>query len=58
MISPSAGYQSEDQFLADYLERMKEKRVPGPGDTAMKGEVRNDIIGKVERGVLKVWYGW
>ena len=54
MISPSAGYQSEDQFLADFLERLKDKRVPGPGDTALKGEVRNDIIGKVERGVLKV----
>jgi hypothetical protein len=54
MISPSAGYQSKEQFLADFLERMKEKRVPGPGDSALRGEVRNDIIGKVERGVLKV----
>ena len=54
MISPSAGYQSKEQFLTDFLERMKEKRVPGPGDTALRGEVRNDIIGKVERGVLKV----
>ena len=54
MISQSAGSLSEEQFLADFLERMKEKRVPGPGDTAMKGEVRKDIIGKVERGVLKV----
>ena len=53
MISPSAGYRSEEQFLADFLERLKEKRA-WPGDAAMKGEVRNDIIGKVERGVLKV----
>ena len=54
MISPSAGYQSEEQFLSDFLERMKEERMPGPGDEALKGEVRNDIIGKVNRGVLKV----
>ena len=54
MISPSAGYQSEDQFLADFLERLKEKRMPGPGDAAMKGEVRDDIIGKVQDGRLKV----
>ena len=30
MISQSAGSLSEEQFLADFLERMKEKRVPGP----------------------------
>ena len=61
MTSPSAGSPSEDKFLANYiadpsfqLELMKEQRMPGPGDEALKGEVRNDIIGKVNRGVLKV----
>ena len=54
MISQSAGSLSKEQFLADFLERLKEKRMPGPGDAAMKGEVRDDIIGKVEDGRLKV----
>lgn len=59
MTSSSAGSRPESgDFLRGYLENLKKERVPGAGDSAMKGEVRDDIVGKVERDVLKVWYGW
>ena len=55
MTSSSAGSRpSSGEFLSGFLEELKKERIPGSGDTAMKGEVRNDIVGKVEQGVLKV----
>lgn len=55
MTSQSAGSRPESgEFLRGYLENLKKERVPDAGDTAMKGEVRDDIVGKVERDVLKV----
>ena len=50
MTSSSAGSQRDSgAFLQGYLEKLKEERVPGAGDAALKGEVRNDIVGKVDR---------
>ena len=55
MTSSSAGSRpNSEQFLSGYLEGLKKEPIPGSGDSAMKGEVRNDIVGKVDRGVLKV----
>ena len=49
MTSSSAGSRpNSEQFLSASW-GTQERRIPGSGDTAMKGEVRNDIVGKVDR---------
>jgi len=59
MTPTSAGSRpNEEDFLKAFLEQLKDQRVPGPGDEALRGEVRNDMIGKIQRGVVQVWYGW
>jgi len=63
MTSPSAGSQSKDknkekEFLGGYIKELQEERIPEDGDRAMRGEVGDDIPGKMDRGVLKVWDGW
>jgi hypothetical protein len=55
MTSPSAGSQSkEKKFLGGFIEELKKERIPEDGDRAMRGEVGDDVSGKMDRGVLKV----
>tara|TARA_R100000005_G_C4945005_1_gene167929 strand:+ start:320 stop:487 length:168 start_codon:yes stop_codon:yes gene_type:complete len=55
MISPSAGSLSEEQFLAEYLERLKDGRVAEPGEKAMRGKEGQTLMDKaMPGGSLKV----
>jgi len=57
MTSPSAGSQSNDkekEFLGGFIEKLKKERIPEDGDRALRGEVGDDVSGKMDRGVLKV----
>ena len=57
MKHQSAGSHSKDkekEFLGGYIEELQKERIPEDGDRAMRGEVGDDIAGKVDRGVLKV----
>jgi hypothetical protein len=64
MTSTSDGSQVDSQskaFLDEYVknpERWIGKRIaedlPDPGDSALKGSVRNDIKGKVDAGVIRI----
>lgn len=57
MTSPSAGSQSdgkEKEFLGGFIEKLKKERIPEDGDRALRGEVGDDVSGKMDRGVLKV----
>ena len=55
MTPTSAGSRpNEEDFLKAFLEQLKDQRVPGPGDEALRGEVCNDMIGKIQRGVVQV----
>jgi len=64
MTSTSDGYQVDPQsksFLDEYVKNPErwigdriEQDVPSPGDSALKGTVRNDIKGKVDAGVIRI----
>ena len=57
MTSPSAVSQSNDkekEFLGGFIEKLKKERIPEDGDRALRGEVGDDVSGKMDRGVLKV----
>ena len=50
MIPTSAGSQPSavpskpvSQFVADFIEKLKQERQPGPGDIALKGETGQAI---------------
>lgn len=59
MTPTSAGSQSKEKgFLDNYIEDLKKERIPEDGDRALRGEVGDDVSGKMDRGVLKVWNGW
>ena len=59
MTPTSAGSQSKEKgFLDNYIEDLKKERIPKDGDRALRGEVGDDVSGKMDRGVLKVWNGW
>ena len=54
--------KTEEDFLSDYLASNPElymgdmirERVAGPGERAVEGKERDDIIKKVRTGVIKV----
>ena len=55
MTPTSAGSQSKEKgFLDNYIEELKKERIPEDGDRALRGEVGDDLSGKMDRGVLKV----
>tara|TARA_X000000368_G_scaffold407259_1_gene386501 strand:- start:8882 stop:9079 length:198 start_codon:yes stop_codon:yes gene_type:complete len=65
MNSPSIGShpneKEAEQFLFDYtrnpenwLQDRIAEDIPGPGEGATQGKVRNDMFGKVQRGILRV----
>tara|TARA_B100001094_G_scaffold130059_1_gene125937 strand:- start:223 stop:417 length:195 start_codon:yes stop_codon:yes gene_type:complete len=64
MTSTSDGYQVDPQsksFLDEYVKNPERwigdriaQDVPNPGDSALKGAVRNDIKGKVDAGVIRI----
>ena len=55
MTPTSAGSQSKEKgFLDNYIEDLKKERIPEDGDRALRGEVKDDVSGKMDRGVLKV----
>ena len=58
MTSPSAGSQSKDknkekEFLGGYIKELQEERIPEDGDRAMRGEVGDDVPGKMDRGGIE-----
>jgi len=57
MKPQSAGSQSkkkEKEFLGGYIKELQKERIPDEGDRAMRGEVGDDLSGKLDRGILKV----
>ena len=57
MTTQSAGSQSKDkekEFLGGYIQELQDERIAKEGDRALRGEVSDNISGKVDRGVLKV----
>ena len=57
MTTQSAGSQSKDKekdFLGGYIKELQDERIAKEGDRALRGEVSENVSGKVDRGILKV----
>ena len=63
MTSTSDGSQVDSKnFLDEYVAKNPERWIgeriaqdlPPTGDSSLKGRIRNDIKGKIQRGVLRV----
>tara|TARA_R100000234_G_scaffold100706_1_gene69640 strand:+ start:659 stop:853 length:195 start_codon:yes stop_codon:yes gene_type:complete len=64
MTSTSDGLQIDQKskaFLDEYVKNPERwigdriaQDVPNPGDSALRGSVRNDVKGKVDAGVIRI----